>query len=396
MKNIFKPVIWIGTALSALFIACKSDSTRVTQDRSISIDSLVQTRYQYLLSQPTDSMAIPRSFTKASGQTRGVPSHDWTSGFFPGNLWLLFKLTGKEAYKKRAEEWTAFIEREKYNDGTHDMGFKVFCSFGEGYDITQSDHYKNVIIHSAKTLATRYNENVGAIRSWDFKADEWEFPVIIDNMMNLELLFEATKLSGDSTFYHIANAHARTTMQNHFRENSSSYHVVVYDTLNGNVKEKVTHQGISDDSSWARGQAWGIYGFTMAFRYTKDPKYLLKAESASKFYLGHQNLPSDGIPFWDFEDPDIPETYRDVSAATIIASAFVELYGYTKKEEYMDYVNLVLGTLKSETYLLPKENKSPFILDFSTGNWPEKDELDEPIVYADYYYLEALVRKLNR
>ncbi len=393
MKHTVFQLFYVLFGIAIFSTSCKLDSTKRDRSKSISIDSLIQMRYQKMLEYPLDSMAIPRSFTKSNGVTRGVPSRDWTSGFFPGNLWLLYTLTDDKRYKERAMEWTPFIEREKNNGGTHDMGFKVYCSFGEGYKVTQDEHYKDVIVQSAKTLASRFNENVGATRSWDFKADVWEFPVIIDNMMNLELLFEATKLSGDSTFHKMAVRHANTTLENHYRANNSSYHVVVYDTITGMVKEKVTHQGINDESSWARGQAWGIYGFTMTYRYTKDPAHLKRAESAATFYLAHENLPEDGIPFWDFDDPSIPNTYKDVSAATVVASAFYELFGYTKNEKYLDYANKVVNTLKSKAYLLSVDNDSPFILDFSTGNWPEKDELDEPIVYADYYYLEALTRK---
>jgi rhamnogalacturonyl hydrolase YesR len=287
------------------------------------------------------------------------------------------------------------MESQKFNDGTHDMGFKIFSSFGEGLKVAKDSSYKDVIVQSAKTLATRFNENVGSLRSWDFNADEWEFPVIVDNMMNLELLFEATKITDDSTFYDIAVKHANTTLKNHIRENNSIYHVVVYDTVSGAVKDKVTHQGFNDESSWARGQAWGIYGFTMAYRYTQDTTYLNQAEATANYYLSQENLPEDGIPYWDFDDPKIPDAVRDVSAATIIASAFFELDRYTDDPKYLVYANKVLDTLKSKEYLLPADVDAPFILDHSTGNWPKKDEMDGP-VYADYYFLEALLRKQEK
>ena len=379
-----------------LFVSCKSESKEEKKTETVSIDSLLQLRYQRILEYPVDSTAIPRSYTKATSTTRGVPSRDWCSGFFPGNLWQLFKLTGNEAFKQSAMQWTPFIEKEKYNDGTHDMGFKIYCSFGEGYEVTGNEEYKNVIVKSAKTLATRFNENVGSLRSWDFNADVWDFPVIVDNMMNLELLFEAAKLSNDSTFYKMAQKHANTTLKNHIREDNSIYHVVVYDTITGKVKDKVTHQGFNDDSSWARGQAWGIYGFTMAYRYTKDSAYLNQAKATADFYLSHENLPKDGIPYWDFNDPKLPDGPRDVSASTIIASAFLELDGYTDEPKYLAYAKKVLKTLKSEEYLLPITIDAPFILDHSTGNWPKKDEMDEPIIYADYYFLEALLREKKK
>ena len=211
------------------------------------------------------------------------------------------------------------------------MGFKVFCSFGKGLEVEENQHYKDVIIKSAKTLSTRFNAKVGAIRSWDFNKDIWEFPVIIDNMLNLELLFEATKISGDSTYHKIAVQHANTTLKNHFREDNSTVHVVVYDTITGKVKDKVTHQGFSKESSWARGQGWAIYGYTMAYRYTKDNAYLHQAEATANYFINNINMPEDGISYWDFNDPSIPNAPRDVSASTVVASALTELYGYTKK-----------------------------------------------------------------
>jgi len=391
MRCIICSILIMGFLIST--VACKTENKGKNRVDAMPLDSLLHLRYQKLLDYPIDSMSIPRSYTKAKSSTRGVPSKDWCSGFYPGNLWQLFKLTGNEAYKRKALQWTPFIEKEKYNGGTHDMGFKIYCSFGEGYEVTEDEHYKDVIVESAKTLATRYNEKVASLRSWDFNADEWEFPVIVDNMMNLELFFEATKLSSDSTFHKMAVEHANTTLKNHIREDQSIFHVVVYDTLTGAVKDKVTHQGYNDASTWARGQAWGIYGFTMAYRYTKDSTYLNQAMATADFYLSHENLPEDGIPYWDFNDPKIPDAPRDVSASTIIASAFYELNHYVDDSKYEAYADKVLRTLKSKEYLLHQENDAPFILDHSTGNWPKKDEMDEPIVYADYYFLEALLRK---
>jgi rhamnogalacturonyl hydrolase YesR len=284
------------------------------------------------------------------------------------------------------------VEKEKFNGGTHDMGFKIYCSFGKGYAISKSEDYKNVIIKSAQTLCTRFNKKIGSIKSWD-KREKWVFPVIIDNMMNLELLFEASKLSGDKTFRQIAIKHANTTLKNHFRKDNSCFHVVGYDTITGNVKSKNTHQGYSDDSSWARGQAWAVYGFTMAYRYTKDKAYLKQAEATAQFFINHKNMPEDGIPYWDFNAPTIPNTYRDASAAAIMSSALIELYSFTKNDSYLNYSDKVIQSLSSSKYLLNESIKGPFILDHSTGDWSKKAELDEPIVYADYYYLEAIIRK---
>ena len=373
-----------------LFIGCKPDY-KTKNENQIGIDNLLEKRYKELLEYPVDSLSFPRSMTPSSGFINKVPSTDWTSGFFVGNLWQLYQLTGNTAYKERAKTWNAFMEKEKFNDRTHDMGFKVFSSFGRGLEVEDNQDYKDIIVQSAKTLSTRFNKTVGSIRSWDFNRDVWEFPVIIDNMMNLELLFEATKYSNDSTYHKIAVQHANTTLKNHFREDNSSYHVVVYDTITGAVKDKVTHQGFSNQSAWARGQSWAVYGYTMVYRYTKDKAYLKQAEATADFFINNKNLPEDGIPYWDFNDPSIPNAPRDVSSATVMASALVELYSFTKNEVYLNYSKKVLNSLNS-SYILSSEVNAPFILDHSTGNWPKNDEIDEPIVSADYYYLETLLR----
>jgi len=380
----------IGFAV--LLSACRSND-KIKGTGTNSVSSLLDNRYSQILEYPIDSMAFPRSISIKTGIIKNEPSKDWTSGFFPGNLWLLYKLTGDETYKVKAEGWTAFSEKEKLNGGSHDVGFKVNCSVGYAYEITDNPHYKDVIIEAAKTLIGRYNPIVGAIKSWDFNGEEWQYPVIIDNMMNLELLFGATKLSQDSTYYNIAVQHANTTLKNHFRKDNSTYHVVVYDTISGKPYGKVTHQGYSDESSWARGQSWAVYGFTMAYRYTKDTVYLHQAEATASFFINNKNLPEDGIPYWDFNDPSIPKAPRDVSAATIMASALIELYSYTNKDQFLNYSNKVLINLKSTEYILPDNVKAPFIFMHSTGNLPADSEIDVSIVYADYYYLEAVLRK---
>ncbi|HWJ92879.1 MAG TPA: alpha-L-fucosidase, partial [Flavisolibacter sp.] len=266
--------------------------------------------------------------TLDSGQLKLVSSRDWTSGFFPGQLWFLYEYTGKKEWADEARQFTSNIEREKTNSGTHDMGFKIYCSFGSGYRLTHDQHYRDVIIQSAKTLSTRFNPITGVIKSWDNR--KWGYPVIVDNMMNLELLFAASKLSGDSSFYKIAVRHALTTMKNHYRKDYSSYHVVDYDTVTGQPISKVTHQGYADESAWARGQAWGLYGFTMCYRETRNKAFLDQAEHIASFLLNHPNLPKDGIPYWDFNAPNIPREPRDASAAAIMASALYELSQYSK------------------------------------------------------------------
>lgn len=321
-----------------------------------------------------------------------VASRDWTSGFFPGELWFLYEYTGKNEWKVRAQDFTASIEREKTNATTHDMGFKIYCSFGNGYRLSKDPHYKEVIIESAKTLSTRFNPRVGCIRSWDHHKEQWNYPVIIDNMMNLELLFAATKLTGDSSFYKLAVTHANTTMKNHYRPDHSSYHVVDYDTATGAVRVKQTAQGYADESAWARGQAWGLYGYTMCYRETKNKVFLQQAENIAAYLLNQPNLPKDLVPYWDFNAPKIPNEPRDASAAAIMASALYELSTYSKNgKEYRKTADKIIRNLTDLYRSAVGENKG-FLLLHSTGSKPANSEVDVPLIYADYYYLEALLR----
>jgi len=335
-------------------------------------------------------LVSPRTLNK--GELKLVASRDWTSGFFPGELWFLYEYTGNNEWKQQAESFTANMEREKTNGGTHDMGFKVYCSFGTGFRLTRDQHYKDVIIQSARTLSTRFRPITGTIRSWDHSRDKWAYPVIIDNMMNLELLFAATQLTGDSSFYKIAVTHANTTMNNHFRDDNSSYHVVEYDTITGKVVKKNTHQGFSHESAWSRGQVWGLYGYTMCYRFTKDKKYLEQAEKIAAFVLNHPNMPKDLVPYWDYNAPNIPNEERDVSAAAILASGLYELSIYSKNGNlYKEKANKIVESLTNNYRSVIGENKG-FILSHSTGSKPSNSEVDVPLSYADYYYLEALLR----
>jgi hypothetical protein len=336
-------------------------------------------------------LVSPQTVDK-DGNLKLVSSRGWVSGFFPGVLWFLYEYTGKKEWETQARAFTANLEREKTNAGTHDMGFKIYCSFGSGYKLTHDAAYKDIIIQSAKTLCTRFNPIVGCIRSWDSNRDKWGYPVIIDNMMNLELLFEATKLTGDSSFYKIAVAHANTTMKNHFRSDYSSYHVVDYDTVTGKVVKKNTHQGYADESAWSRGQAWGLYGYTMCYRYTKDKRYLQQAEHIAAYLLHQPNMPKDMVPYWDFNAPNIPNEERDASAAAIMASALYELAKYSgSAKQYRTAAYAMLVSLTNSYRAAPGTSKG-FILLHSTGHKPNNSEVDVPLSYADYYYLEALLR----
>ena len=338
----------------------------------------------------TDSLLTsPRSLEQ--GKLKLVRPKDWTSGFFPGQLWFLYELTGNSQWKTQAEIFTAKIEQQQYDATTHDVGFKIYCSAGTAYRLTGNQHYKAVIIQAATTLSKRFNATTGTIKSWDHMP-RWKYPVIIDNMMNLELLFAASKLSGDSSFYKIAVAHANSTLKNHFRADNSSYHVVDYDTAKaGAILEKKTHQGFADESAWARGQAWGLYGYTMCFRETGDSIYLTQAKKIAGYILRHKNLPKDLIPYWDFNAPGIPAEPRDVSAAAITASALYELSLYSNKKQYTKIAGKIVKNI-SKLYRSPIGEHKGFLLIHSTGNKPFNSEVDEPLSYADYYFMEALQR----
>ena len=335
----------------------------------------------------------PRN-SEPDGTLNLVPSKDWTSGFFPGELWFLYEYTQNNFWKKKAQQHTDILEKEKMNGSTHDMGFIVYCSFGNGYRLTQDEHYKEVLLQSAHTLATRFKPAAGIIRSWDHSTAKWVCPVIIDNMMNLELLFWATKESKDSTFYRIAVDHARTTMKHHFRPDFSSYHVIDYDTITGQVLKKNTHQGFADESAWSRGQAWALYGYTMCYRETRLPEFLEQAQNIEKYLFTHPNMPEDLIPYWDFDAPGIPDEPRDVSAATVIASALYELslYDPEKGERYRSNADKIIENL-TKHYRATLKKDNGFLLLHSTGTKPTNTEVDVPIVYADYYFIEALMRK---
>ncbi len=329
--------------------------------------------------------------TLEGGQLRLVTSRDWTSGFFPGVLWFLHEYTRKSEWKMEAEKYTANIEKEKTNGITHDMGFKIYSSFGNGFRLMGEPKYKEIILQSAKTLSTRFHATTGVIKSWDNRPG-WKYPVIIDNMMNLELLFAATRISGDSSFYNIAVSHATTTMKNHYRDDYSSFHVVDYDSASGSVLQKTTHQGYSDESAWSRGQAWGLYGYTMCYRETKMKKFLEQADHIAHFILNHPNLPKDLVPYYDFDAPGIPNEPRDASAAAIMASALYELSTFSNSgKNYKKAADKIMKNLTNH-YRSPVGDNKGFILLHSTGSAPSQSEVDVPINYADYYYLEALLR----
>ncbi|NEW83796.1 MAG: glucuronyl hydrolase [Mariniphaga sp.] len=388
------------TVLLCMTISCHSarKSENVSLSRIKNQLNLLSVNFKDAKAQTIDSgkdFVSVRSLN-SDGSLKIVPSKDWCSGFYAGSLWLASDLTGDAGLQKLAREFTLPLENEKFNGVTHDMGFKMMSSFGQGYRLTKDSVYRDILIQSAKTLTTRFNEKIGAIRSWDHNQDKWQYPVIIDNMMNLELLFWASKQTGDQLYYNIAVKHAETTLANHFRADNSSFHVVDYDTLTGAVIKKNTHQGFSDSSAWSRGQAWGLYGYSMCYRETGIVSFLYQAEKIADFILNHPNLPADKIPYWDFDAPATPSRPRDVSAAAITASALYELARFVpqKKEFYIQNADQILRSLNNEYSSKSGENKG-FLLGHSTGSFPHNSEIDVPINYADYYYLEALLRQVN-
>lgn len=321
----------------------------------------------------------------------------WTSGFYPGTLWYCYEYSKDPQLKAAAEEMTSRVEKQKYTTSNHDVGFIINCSFGNGYRLTHNEAYREVIETAAKSLSTRFHPVTGCTRSWNSK--KWQFSVIIDNMMNLELLTVASSLTGDNSFYNKAKSHADRTMIHHFRPDGSSYHVVSYDTITGKVLNQVTHQGVNDRSAWARGQAWGLYGFTMMYRQTGKKEYLDHAVKIGKFIMNHPRLPKDKIPYWDFDAPEIPRADRDASAGAIMASAYIELSTYVKGELgelFLKIGEQQIKSLASSAYRAQKiGDNNHFIIKHCTGFMAKQYEIDAPLTYADYYFVEALVRYKN-
>jgi len=336
----------------------------------------------------------PRS-VYPDGKVRLAPYDDWTTGFFPGSLWYGYELTGDKKLADEAKRFTLALDSVRYLTHTHDLGFMLYCSYGNAFRITGDKTYLPALTDGAKHLYARFNRKVGVIRSWDFGT--WKYPVIIDNMMNLEYLYWAAKEFNKPAYADAASTHAMTTMKNHYRKDHSSYHVVDYDPETGKVLRKVTHQGLTNESAWSRGQAWGLYGYTMCYENTKNQKFLVQAEDIAAFIMNHPRMPKDKIPVWDFDVHnalDVDERApRDASAAAITASALLDLSTKVKDgKKYFDYAEDILKSLSSDAYLSKPGENGLFILKHSVGAFLYNSEIDTPIDYADYYYLEALKR----
>jgi rhamnogalacturonyl hydrolase YesR len=393
---------------SFLLVSCTSKSlngTSKSKNGEILFEKVIdfsakQTDYRLTETQGTDQLLNPKSILP-NGTTQFVNPTEWTSGFFPGQLWYLYELTNDTKWKEWAKRYTESIENAKYCTRHHDIGFIIGCSYGNGLRLINEESYKDVIVQAAKSLITRYRPNAKVLQSWNENErwiiemkKGWKCPVIIDNVMNLEILFEATRFSGDSTYANIALNHANTTLKNHFRADNSCYHVLDYDPETGEVRKKVTAQGYADESIWSRGQAWAVYGFTLMYRYTKDTIYLEQATKTATMMLNHPNMAKDLVPYWDMEAPDIKSQYRDVSSACILASAFYELSMYVD-ESYRKIADKMIENLSKPPYLAEIGTNNYFLLKHSVGSLPLGVEIDVPLVYADYYFLEALARRQN-
>jgi rhamnogalacturonyl hydrolase YesR len=353
-------------------------------------------QYKVLAKNVPDDV-MPKTYYEKTDKVETSDTKWWCSGFFPGTLLYIYEYTKDAEILKEAKARLAILEKEKHYTGNHDLGFMMYCSFGNAYRIFKDPSYKTTIDTAAESLSTRYHPEAKVIQSWN-SSKKMAGPVIIDNMMNLELLSWVSDHGGDKKYKEIAITHANSTIKNHFRPDFSSYHVVDYDMKTGKVLQKITAQGAADSSAWSRGQAWGLYGYTMMYRFTKDKQYLKQAKNIAKFMLNDPNMPSDMIPYWDYDAPGIPNTYRDASAGAVMASALLELAQYADKAErkqYLSAAETALKTLASDTYRAKLGENGGFLLKHSVGSIPHNSEIDVPLTYADYYFLEALHRYKN-
>ena len=361
--------------------------------------------------QPYDFTMMPRNIlTDAGKQTttwnlRPAKAEEWCSGFWPGILWMDYgnrksRPEGKgrsaglsaDSLRSIADGYTQVLKPLAYSPiYDHDLGFIIINSFLKGYEQTHSEDYRRTALAAADTLATLFNPKAGTLLSWPRHVKDYKgHNTIMDNMINLELLLWASANGGSPLLRDIAVCHATTTMRHHFRPDGSCYHVAVYDTLTGEFLRGLTHQGYADWSMWSRGQSWAIYGYTMVYRYTRDPLFLGFAQKVTDVYLRRLRETSDDwVPLWDMDATGS----KDASAACVVASALLELSQYVDGEKQSLYrsaaVNM-LSDLSSEKYQSRRRNVS--FLMHSTGHRPAGSEIDASIVYADYYYIEALQR----
>ncbi|MDB5120113.1 MAG: glucuronyl hydrolase [Sphingobacteriales bacterium] len=383
-----------------LFLCCTFSFAQKKTSKIQNMSALVDQQFKFasaqykVLSKNVPEGVMPVTYNAQKDKVETSDTKWWCSGFYPGTLLYIYEYTKDPAIMIEAKSRLAILKKEKHHTGNHDLGFMMFCSFGNAYRLTGDADHKATVDTAAQSLSTRYRPIIKSIQSWD-SSKNFTCPVIIDNMMNLELLCWVSANGGDKKFYEIAINHANSTLKNHFRKDYSSYHVLDYDLNTGDLLRKVNWQGASDSSAWSRGQSWGLYGFTMMYRFTKDKQYLDQAQHIAKYLIKHPNMPSDMVPYWDFNAPGIPNTYRDASAAAIMASALLELGQYSDKTLQKQYVNTaekMIRSLASPKYRARLGENGGFLLMHNTGALPQKSEVDVPLTYADYYFLEALLR----
>lgn len=347
--------------------------------------------YKKIINSTQKNIQLPYTFE--DGKIGSVKPAGWVSGFFPGTLWYLFEYTKDDYWKEKADYYSSLLNNQQFNTNTHDLGFMMYCSYGNGYRLTGNQEYKKILLKSSESLSTRFSNKVGTIRSWDFAGWWEEYPVIIDNMMNLEMLLWASKNGGEQRFSEIAKEHSQHTIKYHYRKNFSCFHVVDYDSISGVPLHKGTFQGASDESSWARGQAWGLYGFTMMSHETGETEFLKQAENIANYIISE--IAQDPIPCWDFSLKTDKSEEKDASAGAIIASALVELYEQTGSPEYLENAKRIVFKLSEPEYFDSKGEIGGFLLKHSVANKPQDSGIDIPLNYADYYYVEAILKLLK-
>lgn len=394
-----KYIIVLGL-LFLLLVSCNDSAKQCTKVDNVEETITIageQIGWQAELIENSGEVLIPR--TVYNGKIEYIPIDDWTSGFFAGTIWYMYDLTKDQKWMDYGVKYTEHLDSVKHLKWHHDIGFMINCSYGNAYRVTNNPAYRDVIIEAAKSLATRFRPVPGVIQSWDEDRGwqgtrGWMCPVIIDNMMNLEMLFNATRFSGDSIYYHMAVRHADATLENHFREDYSCYHVVDYDKVNGGVRHRQTAQGYAHESAWARGQAWALYGFAICYRETGDQRYLDMCDNIYNYLFTHKNMPADLVPYWDFDAPNIPHEPRDASAAAVIASALYEVSTF-ERPQYKETADKIISSLSGDAYRALVGTNGNFVLMHSVGSIPHNSEIDVPLNYADYYFLEALKRKIE-
>jgi hypothetical protein len=386
----------IAIMASGIGLFAQSNSNTALKKQIAANLTLAVAQYQ-LLHSNVAANRMPQNYDISSGKMVTSDTKWWCAGFFPGTLWYLYDYSKNESIKKIAEERLNLMEPEKHFTGNHDLGFMMYCSYGNAYRITKNDKYKKILDTAAMSLASRFRPKIQSIQSWD-SSKNFKCAVIVDNMMNLELLTWVSNNGGYPRFGEIARIHANTTMKRQFRPDNAAFHVLDYSLATGTLLRKTTWQGYSDSSAWSRGQGWAVYGYTMMYRLTKDEKYREQANKIAAFILNHPNYPKDGIPYWDFDAPNIPDALRDASAGALMASAFIELSDYVTgplKQKYKIAAETILTTLSSSQYLATKGTNGGFLLKHSVGALPLKGEVDVALTYADYYFVEAMLRYLK-